>query len=302
MDDLVELRLSYISQLRCLIDTTGSQAPNVLSELVVLKLKRMESLKELFRGTLSFESLKNLEKLSIKECKHLQRFFRFKLNLCNLKTIKLQSCPKLVSLYQLLTSRNLVLLETLKIANCGGLENIIVDERKELQSREDIDVGDNNNKCHASMFPKLKVLNIEGCPLLESIFPFLSSQDLPVLEVIRIRRCVKLKYIFGRYQHVEFGSLRLLELCQLPNFIDMFRKTIHPISSPVKRSSSTSNYGSKAQIQLDPVKSNIFTLSQVCCHGNKYRPKPESTTATRIPLVNVDQSQDYSMRLASVSL
>ncbi|MCI06806.1 CC-NBS-LRR resistance protein, partial [Trifolium medium] len=229
MDDLVELRLSCISQLQCLIDTIGnSQVPSVLSKLVVLKLNRMENLKELFKGTLSLDSMKNLEKLSINDCKHLQSLFKCKLNLCNLKTIKLQSCPMLVSLYQLLTSRNLVVLETLKISDCEKLKNIIADERREEESIEEID--DDGGNLGSIMFPKLKVLDIEGCPLLESIFPFLFVHDLPVLETIKIRRCDGLKYIFGQYQDAEFGSLRQLELSQLPNFIDMFCKSNHPTS------------------------------------------------------------------------
>ncbi|MCI26556.1 CC-NBS-LRR resistance protein, partial [Trifolium medium] len=78
-----------------LIDTkqTNFQVTNVLSKLVVLELDRMENLEELFNGPISLDSLKNLEKLSIKDCKHLRSLFKFKLNLCNLKTVELQSCP-----------------------------------------------------------------------------------------------------------------------------------------------------------------------------------------------------------------
>ncbi|PNX56844.1 putative CC-NBS-LRR resistance protein, partial [Trifolium pratense] len=50
MDDLLELRLSCISQLQCLIDTDGSQVPTVLSKLTVLELNRMENLEELFKA------------------------------------------------------------------------------------------------------------------------------------------------------------------------------------------------------------------------------------------------------------
>jgi hypothetical protein len=67
---------------------------------------------------------------------------------------------------------------------------------------------------------------------------------------IKVRRCDGLKYIFGQYQDAEFGSLRQLELSQLPNFIDMFCKSNHPISFSEMGSSSTSNSGSKAQLQL----------------------------------------------------
>ncbi|XP_045791681.1 uncharacterized protein LOC123886407 [Trifolium pratense] len=144
MNDLVELHLDRISQLRCLIDTIGSHVP-ILSNLVVLELKNMKNLEQLFNG---------------------------KANLCNLKSIK-----------------------------------------------------------------------VENCPMLVSILPFLSAQDLPVLEAITIRKCDGLQYVFGQSQHVELVSLTELELSELPNFIGIFEEC-------VKGSSSTS----KAQIQLDPMR------------------------------------------------
>jgi hypothetical protein len=202
----------------------------------------MENLEELFNGTLSFESLNNLENLSIKECKHLRSLFKCKLNLCNLKTITLRNCPMLVSLFEVSTSRSLVLLETLQIVNCQGLETIIADERRE---DEEIDDGDNNNKSHGSMFSKLKVINIESCHRLESL---------------------------------------------LPNFIGIFEECYDPMSSCVKVSYSTSKYGSKAQIQLDPIKCNTFSWwTHICCQ-------------TRIPLVDVDGDQRHECSMASVSL
>jgi hypothetical protein len=67
------------------------------------------------------------------------------------------------------------------------------------------------------MLQKLKVLDIEGCPRLEYILPHLSAEGLPVLEVIRIRRCDVLKNIFDQdhsmiyhlymWEHVQCVSL-----------------------------------------------------------------------------------------------
>ncbi|XP_045790592.1 uncharacterized protein LOC123885359 [Trifolium pratense] len=254
MNDLVDLRLRSISQLRCLIDTIGSQKPNVLSNLVVLELKGME---------------------------HLQILFKGKLNLCYLKTIKLENCPMLVSLFEVSTSLSLVLLETLKIANCEGLKTITANERRE---DEEIDDG-GNNKSHGSVFSKLKVIDVRRCHLLESVLPFLSAQGLPVLETIRIRKCDGLKYVFGKSQHVDLISLSQLELSELPNFIDIFEECKHPMSSCVNGSSSTS----KAEIQLDPIKSNTFSWwTRICCH-------------TTIPLVDVDRDQPHEYLVASES-
>ncbi|XP_073224627.1 uncharacterized protein [Cicer arietinum] len=295
MNDLVELHLSSISQLQCLIKTIGSQVPNVLSKLVVLSLDMMENLEELFNGSLSFDSLKNLERLSVMECKKFQRFFNCKLNLCNLKTLILKQCPMLVSLFPLM-SQNLVQLEKLEITDCEELKNII-DVKREEESREEIDDGDNDNKRHGSIFPKLKVLDIEGCHRLESIIPFLSSQDFPVLEAISIKRCDGLKYIFSQYQHVELKSLKQMELFLLPSFIDIFPKCYDSMSLLVNESCSTSRDGFKAQIQLDPIKCNIFSWPYLCCRGDKFG----SSSTTRIPLVSEDQPQEYSITSVSNS-
>jgi hypothetical protein len=159
-------------------------------------------------------------------------------------------------------SQSLVLLETLQVSNCEGLKTIIADER-----REDEEIDDSgNNKSLASVFLKLKVVDIESCHQLESILPFLSAQYLPALETIRIMKCDGLKYVFGQSQHVELASLSKLVLSELPNFIDIFEECYDPVSSCVKGSSFTSNYGSKAQIELDPIKCNTFSWwTNICC-------------------------------------
>ncbi|KAK2386595.1 putative disease resistance protein [Trifolium repens] len=208
MTDMVELSLSCISQLQYLIDTkhTNFQLENVLSNLVVLELDRMENLEKLFNGPISLDLLENLERLSIKDCKKLRSLFNCKLNLCNLKTIKVQNCPMLVSLFQPLTSRSLVLLEKLQISNCEGLVNILSDEIRDEESKEEIDDGDDNdNKSRGSMFPRLKVIDIEECPQLQYIHPFLSTQILKNLEKLSIKDC----------KHLRSLSKCKLNLCNL---------------------------------------------------------------------------------------
>ncbi|XP_058766385.1 uncharacterized protein LOC131639980 isoform X2 [Vicia villosa] len=283
MKDLIELRLRRISKLQCLIDTNGSQFLNVLSNLVMLELDEMENLEVLFHGSLSFDySLKNLEKVSIKKCKKLRILFNCNLNLCNLKSLSLSDCPLLVNLFPLLTSQSLVLLEEFKIADCKGLKNIVIDD------------GDNNDKSHGPMYPKLRFLSIVRCDQLESIFPFLSFEDFSVLEVINITKCDKLQYIFGQYQHVELKSLKEIKLGELPNFMGIFREYSHSMSSLVKELSSTSRDGSKAQTEVDPIKCNILSLNCLCCHGNNYRKKSGSISTPKVPLVNEDPMQNNS--------
>ncbi|XP_058768321.1 uncharacterized protein LOC131642047 [Vicia villosa] len=273
MNDLVELRLSSISQLKCLIDTKhdNSQVTTVFSKLVVLELEEMESLRELCNGPLSFDSLKSLEKLTIKGCNQLQSLFTCSLNLFNLKSLSLIQCPMLIfSLFQLTTSHSLVSLEELEIIGCRHLEYIIIDERKEKESRGEKVVDDEDNdrkRSQDSIFPKLKKLNIHECDGLKFIFPFLSIQDLPELESFQVFGCEMLQCIFGH------------------NLINNYLKCDVTTSSPISRNAS------KPEQQSDPMKCSPFSWTNISCFGKKYLPKSMTNARTEIPLVSEDQQQ-----------
>ncbi|XP_004500352.1 uncharacterized protein [Cicer arietinum] len=244
------------------------QVPNVYSKLVILDLYKLENLEELCNGHVSFDSFGSLEKLSIKACEHLQSLFKCNLNLCNLKSILLEECPMLISLFQQKSSRSLVLLEKLELIDCKRLEYIIINERKWEESSDD----DNDSMSRGSLFPKLKVLYIEKCPNFELILPFLSAHDLPALESITMQSCDKLKYIFG--QNVKLDSLNQMKLGSLPNFIDIFPQ----IFSSIKEPSSISRDTSKSQTQSLPIKGNIFSWISTAC--------------TKIPPTSDDEQQD----------
>ncbi|XP_024634918.1 uncharacterized protein [Medicago truncatula] len=296
MNDLVELQLQFISQLRCLIDTKhiASQVPNVFSMLVVLDLWRLENLKELFNGPLSFDSLNSLEKLSIKDCKHLQSLFKCNLNLFNLKSVSLEKCPMLMSLFHLSTAVSLVLLERLEIEDCGCLEYII-DERKGEESRGEI-VDDNDNTSHGAMLQNLKVLNIKNCPRIELILAFHSAHDLPALESITIEHCDKVKYIFD--QDLKLGSLKQFKLHGIPNLIDIFPECNRTMSFAIKEASSISGYASQPQEKSDPIKCNIFSWTNVYCWGKKNGHKLRSTTSNQFQVPdNLMESNSYPLNI-----
>ncbi|KEH34341.1 hypothetical protein MtrunA17_Chr3g0105511 [Medicago truncatula] len=141
--------------------------------------------------------------------------------------------------------------------------------------------GYNDNKSCYSLFPKLKVPYIEQCHQLQFILPILCASDLVLLEDIKIRCCHKVKYIFGQHQDLKLTSPKVVMIDDLPNFIDIFPPNV----------SSIFKDGSKPQTQLDPIKSNTFSM---CCYRYKLR-------STKIPLVYEDLLQQCSISLVTLS-
>ncbi|KEH29164.1 hypothetical protein MTR_4g027125 [Medicago truncatula] len=243
MNDLAELHLRCILQLKCLIDTTHteSQVSKVFSKLVVLDLNELENLEELFNGPLSFDSLNSLEKLSIKDCKHLQSLFKCNLNLFNLKSVSLEGCPMLISLFQLSTAVSLVSLDRLEIKECGSLEYII-DEGKGEESRGEI-IDDNESTSQGSMFKKLEVISIENitisdCKHLKSLFK--CNINLFNLKSVSLERCPMLIALFQLSTAVSLLLLERLEIidCELLEniIIDDNNSTSHAHDLPTLKS------------------------------------------------------------------
>jgi hypothetical protein len=114
---------------------------------------------------------------------------------------------------------------------------------------------------------------------------------VPKLKVVKIENCDKLTYIFD--QEVKPDSLIELELIDVPNFIDIFPQ---PLS--IKGSSnSISKPQTQLQLQVEPIKSNIFSWNSICC----YRYKLKGTTSTKVPLVSEDQPQACSISTVTLS-
>ncbi|XP_045788433.1 uncharacterized protein LOC123883607 isoform X6 [Trifolium pratense] len=218
MNDLVELHLDRISQLRCLIDTIGSHVP-ILSNLVVLELENMENLEQLFNG---------------------------KLNLCNLKRITLKNCPMLISILPFLSAKDLPALEAIRIRKCDGLQYVFgqsqhvelvsltelelselpnfigifeecvkgssstskaqiqLDPMRDRDQPHDCSVASESNSYGLNIWERLGIQSKILCNIKEIVlthFPkmksvFILSIDLIMqLETLRIEKCDELKHI-----------------------------------------------------------------------------------------------------------
>ncbi|XP_013441481.2 disease resistance protein At4g27190 [Medicago truncatula] len=107
MNYLIKLVLKKLHQVQYLVDTkhNNSEVPSVFSKLVVLELKEMKNLEELCNGPIFFDSMNNLEELTILKCGILRSLFKCSINFCNLKNVTLYSCCMLVSVFDMSTSR-----------------------------------------------------------------------------------------------------------------------------------------------------------------------------------------------------
>jgi hypothetical protein len=204
-------------------------------KLKVVNIKNCPQLQYIF-PLVSAKDLLLLEAIEIKACDNLKHIFdkhqdlvslfKYSPKLSNLKTVTLRSCSTLVYVFDLSTSQSLLLLERLVISDCKQLENIFTNERK---SSLQVDGDNDNNKSWNSLFPNLKIVNIEYCDQVQFIFPLVSEKDLLLLEAIKIKACGNLKHLFGKHQNVELASLRELRLYDLANFIGIFQNHLIPL-------------------------------------------------------------------------
>ncbi|KAI4308411.1 hypothetical protein L6164_031490 [Bauhinia variegata] len=235
-----KLFLDSCDDIECLFDATNinvsSQGASNLSALVELHVEDMDSLRELFHGTPpnsgSFEKLK---KLYVERCNQLHGIlFVGNLNLRSLKVVEVNDCPMLTSLFTLSVALSLELLEELDISNCSGLKYIIITDEKDVYDQKMI-------SCAASIFQKLKSVDIYDCESLEFIFPVCLAGRLVQLEKITIDGADHLKHIFGEYQdegkkhlyqtfdkEIMLPKLQKIDLEGIPNFNGIFPMYSHP--------------------------------------------------------------------------
>ncbi|XP_028798947.1 uncharacterized protein LOC114754343 [Neltuma alba] len=232
MTNLIILQLDFWPNMQCLIDAVNNRfdVKNAFSNLVGLYLSKMGLSNILFKG-------------------HY--------NLCHLKTLKLDKCRKLTSIFLPSTAQSLSQLEELKIKRCDALECIVEDK----SSRGEIGRGDGDNdqKSCDTLFPKFKILKIDSCDNLEIILPILHG-GWP-LEGITIRWCEKLKYIFDKFQEVNvmLPSLERMRLVRLPSLDGVFREYEKSTSSSPQQPAPTP----------PSTRTRSFPWGQLCCFKSK---------------------------------
>ncbi|RDX95483.1 Disease resistance protein, partial [Mucuna pruriens] len=230
MNQLIFLYLKSCVEIECLFDSTMLQTEAVFSNLSVLSLHDLYSLREVFYDPSSRCSLENLQQLWIRDCEQLYNIsFPRNSKLSRLKEISINKCPMLTSLFVPSIANTLVLLESLKIYECNKLNHII-----------EGNVDYVSDQSHTSLtLPKLRIVEIKDCNKLEYIFPACIAGGLVSLEIVQIIYCQELKYVFGTekehhlslYKHHETNmaiNLDILQLHSLPNLVDIWPEYCRP--------------------------------------------------------------------------
>ena len=176
---------------------TNIVPPNMLRtlrNLKELKIEKCSSIEEVFdiqginnvkesRDIVAAElislTLRNLEKVKHVWSMDPQGIITFG----KLRTINIEGCSSLKSVFPTSVAKALTQLENLEIKDCATVEEIVAKE-EEIETTTLFE------------FPKLTTLKLQNLPELKSFYPGNHTLESPLLKDLHIKKCDKLK-IFG---------------------------------------------------------------------------------------------------------
>ncbi|KAI4332170.1 hypothetical protein L6164_017100 [Bauhinia variegata] len=177
----------------------------------------------LCKGLTSEESqqkqlISKLEKLYLEDLPELMSLWsvptpRQSLSLQHLQELKVEKCHKLKCLFPMVFHGSLPELTYLTVDECDELEEIM-EENKELKNLN------NPQVC----FPKLKMMKINSCRKLKSLFPVSLARMLPQLSTLQISYADQLEEVFRKSseestKEIEASNLKELKLEKLSSFV-----------------------------------------------------------------------------------
>ncbi|KAK7246573.1 hypothetical protein RIF29_41442 [Crotalaria pallida] len=210
------------------------------------------------------------------------------LNMCNIIEISLRSLPTTVaSLFTLSTAQKMTVKE-LVIRKCHGLKHIVT-------SREEVDL---DHKSFISIFPELQNLKVEGCNLLEFVFPGCSAQCPVKLETLTLEDAPELKSVFGQcyrdnhLSHHQNENMNM-ELCAL--------KKVYLNNCPQLRTKSIKDF----VFCSDAMEPDCFTTKAILRHDNMLNVQViefERSEVEGIFLMEKEQEDQLISRLEELKL
>ncbi|XP_027174330.1 disease resistance protein At4g27190-like [Coffea eugenioides] len=178
--NLKRLSLCF-GQYECLVDSTGNLvARHVFENLVSMKLERLE-LKEICMGFLPPRCFGQLQEVTFSRISALECLWKGSVeppSLCNLRSIKVQDCAQITTLFSQSALKCLVKLQQISVHGCENFERIVV--REESLTEEVLEL------------PQLKALDLRLTNFIgfgsedDKAVAFFDQVSLPCLEVLYI--------------------------------------------------------------------------------------------------------------------
>ena len=223
---LTSLKLRDCKDLECLVDATEEHVPTseMFTKLVELVMKNVINLKMLCNVQPPKGFLQNLETLTVEGCKDI---VSLSFVAQNLKKLTVNDCEKLQEVFridELLYNREeyqellLSNLDSTQYVNLGCLKVVLIQGCNKLESL-----------FSTSLIRSLRLLeelDINSCDKLETVFAELESDDetesntlrLPNLKTLKISECPRLKYVWPLASTLGLPRLQELRLGDLSNF------------------------------------------------------------------------------------
>ncbi|KAL3729779.1 hypothetical protein ACJRO7_026852, partial [Eucalyptus globulus] len=233
---LTSLKLKHLTELKCIYTETHALHWPTLKTSQVYGCNKLEIFASqlenemllhkqplfLIEKSVACSPLKELklDDLSMLNCvwdKELYRHIKFK---C-LRSVTLQRCARLTSLFSTSIDRDLIQLEELEINQCGIVELIEKEGLSELIINVEAIEGSSHELKVASSFPSyfqhMKTLDVSLCHGLSNMFTSTIAENLVRLTNLRIRKCEILTEVIsdegGKEGNVvTFNQLKYMEL------------------------------------------------------------------------------------------
>ncbi|PWA65779.1 NB-ARC domains-containing protein [Artemisia annua] len=146
------------------------------------------------------------------------------------REISIIGCDALSSVIPWYAEGQMQKLQVLNIRDCKSMTEVF--ETQEI-NKSGTDAGKSLPRLEyitTLKLPKLKILKIQGCNLLEHIFTFSTLQSLTQLEELKVKHCKAMEVIVRKENEeqktasdvVVFPHLKSLKLVNLPNFVGFF--------------------------------------------------------------------------------
>lgn len=229
--NLESLHVSDVCEMDVVVDVDANGATTVLPRLKSLQLRRLQSLRSIWKGKIGIGSLGNLGELTISECPNLKTLFpsgfqmlkklkKVYISHCdglekiveeteiedegipleNLETIDLRNLPRLISIFAVKSEIGVLEnIEVLYLSQCSALKVVIPSFSKQLKKLRHIYLGNSDSVEH--------IIGSEG--VLETALP--SLKKILLFNLSRLRALWQ-----GEVAEGSLKSLNFLEITRCP--------------------------------------------------------------------------------------